>query len=193
MKTICRIIASMLVLTLSTVTLIGQDLSTSASNTLQNETYHNRDRIEDNFGGSNLLAGVYTSEQAGEQIQGYSHGIEYPSASNGLNMMECVGVRDAAQSTSTRVPILINPKYVSMSEVLSLSNEEAEAFFPVYYRYESELTGLDLLTTDPDKLAEHQRILKDKFFDQMYQKSGSYLASRFLAWENYYSNACTVK
>lgn len=106
-------------------------------------------------------------------------------------------------------------KYLILTKALSLSSEEALVFFPIYSRYEievdetlgedysmyelfigeaSDLTpslakqqGNDLLT-----IMDREIKLKEKYFNEINTMVGSSLASRFLAWEDYYSIMCKM-
>lgn len=107
-------------------------------------------------------------------------------------------------------------KYNTIIKALSLSPEEAAIFLPVYSRYERESEeilgeeynmyelfageasdftpalakrqGNDLLT-----IMDRENKLKEKYFDEMTSVAGPYLASRFLAWEDYYSITCKLE
>ena len=107
-------------------------------------------------------------------------------------------------------------KYVIVTKVLSLSPEEALAFLPIYTRYENESVeilgdeysmyelfageasdftpslarrqGYDLLT-----VMNREIRLKEKYFCEMNTMVGPSLATRFLAWEDYYSIMCKMR
>lgn len=106
-------------------------------------------------------------------------------------------------------------KHNSITNALSLSPEEAAIFFSVYSRYEQECDdimgeeydlyelfsaeasdftpamaknqGYDLLT-----LIDRELKLKEKYFVEMSRIVGPSLATRFLAWEDYYSVTCKM-
>ncbi len=101
-------------------------------------------------------------------------------------------------------------KHNTLSTALSLSPEEKDLFWKVYYKYEAEcdaLLGADYsiyalfasdaadftpalakrLGNDLLLVMEREVRLKEKYFLEMNAAGGSSLAARFLAWEDYYS------
>lgn len=101
-------------------------------------------------------------------------------------------------------------KQNTISKALALTEEEADKFWVVYYQYEEEcdaLLGGDysmiaLYAGDPTdftpalakrlgqeflQVIERESRLKEKYFEKMNEAVGPALASRFLAWEDYYS------
>jgi len=98
----------------------------------------------------------------------------------------------------------------TITKALNISDDESAKFWGVYARYEEECNatlgenydifavfageasdftpalakrlGYNFLT-----LMKREMKLKEKYFDEMNQAVGSSLASRFLAWEDYYS------
>jgi hypothetical protein len=101
-------------------------------------------------------------------------------------------------------------KHNTIRSALSLTDDKAEAFWKVYTRYEEEcdaLLGEDysiigLYAVEPSdftpglskrlgydflQLMQRETKLKEKYFRAMNEAVGSSLASRFLAWEDYYS------
>jgi hypothetical protein len=105
---------------------------------------------------------------------------------------------------------LKSAKYNIISKALSLTPEEAPGFYAIYARYEEEcdaLLGEDYslvgfyageasdytpaiakhLGYDFLNVMKRELKLKEKYFVKLNSEMGSSLATRFLAWEDYYS------
>jgi hypothetical protein len=106
-------------------------------------------------------------------------------------------------------------KYNVLSKALDLTAEEAQVFYPIYTRYQSECNevlgadysvyelfaghaadyspalakrlGYDLIT-----LTNRELELKEKYYKEISKYAGPMVASRFLAWEDYYSLICKM-
>jgi hypothetical protein len=106
---------------------------------------------------------------------------------------------------------LKSAKYNIISKALSLTPEEAPAFYAIYARYEEEcdaLLGDDYslvgfyageasdytpaiakrLGYDFLNVLKRELKLKEIYFNKVNSELGGSLAARFLAWEDYYSN-----
>jgi hypothetical protein len=134
-----------------------------------------------------------------------------------LDMMESSRVYDATKWRKYRFhpqamesTQITSAKYNTIAKAVSLLPEDAQNFFSVYGRYELECNavlgedyslfglfageisgftpglakrlGYDLLS-----VMEREIRLKDKYFKEMNEAVGPKLASKFLAWEDYYS------
>jgi hypothetical protein len=106
-------------------------------------------------------------------------------------------------------------KYNLLSKALALSPQEAVVFFPLYTRYEEERMNTmgaeydlygqfagDASDLTPG-LAKHQGAnllmlmereirLKEKYFNEINASIGPTVATRFLAWEDYFSVGCKL-
>jgi Spy/CpxP family protein refolding chaperone len=134
-----------------------------------------------------------------------------------LDMMESSRVYDATSWKKFRFhPKALTThqfkaaKNNTITKALELTEEEADKFWPLYSQYEEEcdaLLGEDysviaLYAGDaPDftpalakrlgneflQIMDRELKLKEKYFQKMNEKAGPSVASRFLAWEDYYS------
>jgi hypothetical protein len=101
-------------------------------------------------------------------------------------------------------------KYNTITAALSLTPEQADVFYKIYARYEEECSNMlgddydmyGLYAGEPTdftpalakrqghnllELTKRELKLKEKYFLEMNTAAGSSVASRFLAWEDYYS------
>lgn len=143
--------------------------------------------------------------------------LQFLQAEALLDMMESCRIYEQTHWSDFRFhPKALNPsqfkkaKHNTIHAALTPSAEEADAFWEVYDRYEEECDALlgedysliSLYAGDPsdftpaiakrlgnDFLSVMQRELKlkEKYFVEMKQVVGPSLATRFLAWEDYYS------
>ncbi|MBT1697211.1 hypothetical protein KK083_10015 [Fulvivirgaceae bacterium PWU4] len=143
--------------------------------------------------------------------------LQFLQAEALLDMMESCRIYEQTHWSDFRFhPKALNPsqfkkaKHNTIHAALTPSVEEASAFWEVYNRYEEECDALlgedysliSLYAGDPsdftpaiakrlgnDFLSVMQRELKlkEKYFVEMNQVVGPSLATRFLAWEDYYS------
>jgi hypothetical protein len=144
-------------------------------------------------------------------------GLQFLQTEALLDMMESSRIYDASKWRKYRLhPMAMEAsqftaaKYNTISNAVALSPEKAQAFYEVYNRYQEECDNLlgedynlyalyagDASDFTPglskrlgyDLLSVMQRELKlkDKYFMEMNKAVGPVLASRFLAWEDYYS------
>lgn len=134
-----------------------------------------------------------------------------------LDMMECTRIYEETEwknfsfpSQVMNVTQLKEAKHNTIRSALSLPEDKAEAFWGVYINYEKECDALlgenysiiSLYAVEPADftpglskrlgydflhLMQRETKLKERYFLTMNQAVGSSLASRFLAWEDYYS------
>jgi hypothetical protein len=134
-----------------------------------------------------------------------------------LDMMESSRIYDATSWRKYRFhpqamesSQIESAKHNTIQKALALSPDKAQAFFDVYSKYEQEcdqllgenynIVGLyageasdytpglaKRLGNDLLNVMNREIKLKEKYFDQMNFAFGPAVASRFLAWEEYYS------
>lgn len=134
-----------------------------------------------------------------------------------LDMMECSRIYEETEWKKFRFhpkaqdqESFKTAKHNTIKTALGITNDKAEAFWKVYNRFEEEcdaILGQDyslisLYAGDPTdftpglakrlgadflQVMKREAKLKEKYFLQMNEAVGPILASRFLAWEDYYS------
>lgn len=143
--------------------------------------------------------------------------LQFLQAESLLDMMECTRIYEATEWKKFRFPSqamnvtqLKEAKHNTIRSALALTEDKSEAFWKVYTRYEEECDALlgenysiiSLYAVEPSDftpglskrlgydflhLMQRETKLKEKYFLTMNQAVGASLASRFLAWEDYYS------
>jgi hypothetical protein len=143
--------------------------------------------------------------------------LQFLQAESLLDMMECTRIYEEStwknfrfHAKALQTPQVRAAKHNTIRLAVSLSPDKAEAFWKIYFRYEEEcgaLLGEDysiisLYAVEPSdftpglskrlgydflRLMQRENKLKEKYFLIMNQAVGASLASRFLAWEDYYS------
>lgn len=149
-------------------------------------------------------------------------GFQFLQAEAMLDLIESARIYDQSSLRNFRflhnafsADKLKQAKYNMITSALSLSPNEADTFFPVYFRYEQECDDLmgetydlyELFSVDAADLTplvsknhgynlltlmKREIKLKEKYFNEMNSAVGSSLAARFLAWEDYYSITCKM-
>ncbi|MBT1705046.1 hypothetical protein [Chryseosolibacter indicus] len=134
-----------------------------------------------------------------------------------LDMMESAGLYEQTRwknfrfhPTALSSPDFRRVKYSLIANAVELPEEKAEDFYWIYSRYEEDCNDLlgenydivGLYAGEPSDytpaiakqlgsnlltILERENKLKEKYFKKMSEEVGASLASRFLAWEDYYS------
>lgn len=142
--------------------------------------------------------------------------LQFLQAESLLDMMECAHIyeqtewKDFRFHESTINAEIKAAKHNTIRRAVSLTPDKAEAFWRIYFSYEEECNALlgdnysivSLYAVEPSDftpglskrlgydflhMLQRENRLKEKYFLKMSEAVGPVLASRFLAWEDYYS------
>ena len=155
-------------------------------------------------------------EEMGAEFNGVI-AFQFLQAETLIDIMECAKIYEESSWRNFRFnrkalssAQLSFAKYNTIAAALELPAEKKTAFFSIYYAYERELDAIlgedysmySLFAGEPGDFTpglakrwgtnfllvmQRELKLKEKYFRKMNEAVGASLASRFLAWEDYYS------